>query len=231
MKKIRKWYPLCALLVLYLVSNTIAKPLEQSLLVASKQELKGLVIVVDAGHGGKDNGASVGDVIEDEINLAVALELKELLELAGAQVILTRKEDNDLAAKEAINRKKEDLQKRVELIEKEDVALFVSIHMNKYGNTQVSGAQVFYRVNDDVSKLLANLLQEEFKELKSSKKVKIGNYYILNNSTKPGVLIECGFMSHPEELELLQQKEYQIKISNAIYRGIASFIKKHYILI
>lgn len=216
------------LVLLYLVCNTIAKPLEESVLVATEQRLSGLVIVVDAGHGGRDNGADVQGIVEDEINLEVAFALKEVLELSGAEVILTRDADYDLASSDAINRKKEDLNKRIEMIEAEDVALFISIHMNKYGNSAVSGAQVFYRANDKSSKLLASLLQDQFKDLKSSKLATVGNYYILNQSTTPGVLVECGFMSNSNELRLLQEETYQTKLAYAIYRGIVEFVDQHY---
>lgn len=213
------------------MSSSIAKPLEQTLMVATLQELKGLTIVVDAGHGGKDNGASAYGIVEDTLNLEVALELKKIVELAGGQVLMTREGDYDLASNEANNRKKEDLTKRVELIEENDVALFVSVHMNKYGNSQVRGAQVFYRVSDEISKLLADCIQKEFKQLDSSKLIKMGNYFILNESSIPGVLVECGFMSNEEELKLLQQHDYQVKVAHAIYRGIVKFVDEQYSLI
>ena len=230
-KMIRKWYPLMLLLLLYGAMNLISHPLEESILVATEQPLNGLVIVVDAGHGGKDNGASANFVVEDQLNLEVAMALKDVLELAGAEVVLTREADYDLASTYAKNRKKEDLKKRVEMIEEEDVVLFISIHMNTYENSSVSGAQVFYRVSDEASKALATLIQQEFKELMSSKLASVGNYYILNESTTPGVLVECGFMSNSSELVLLQESSYQTKIAYAIYRGIVEYVKQQYTIL
>lgn len=197
-------------------------------MVASEQRLSGLVIVIDPGHGGKDNGADVLGVVEDALNLEVAFALQDVLEMAGAEVVLTRDGDYDLASLHAVNRKKEDLNKRVEILEEDDVALFISIHMNKYENKVVSGAQVFYRVNDEVSKLLAMLIQEKFKDLKSTKLSSVGNYYILNKSTTPGVLVECGFMSNENELNLLQEKSYHTKLAYAIYKGIVEFVEQQY---
>jgi len=224
---VRKWYPCCILLVLYVIHISTG-PLYESMMVAVEQKLSGLVIVIDAGHGGRDNGASVESVWEDGINLAVAKELQEILEMAGAVVVMTRESDVDLASEDALNRKREDLARRVEIIEEDDVALFISVHMNKYGDSGVSGAQVFYRTNDDTSKALAQSIQERFKELGSNKLVKIGNFYLLNESTTPGVLVECGFLSHPKERELLQQKEYQVKLAYTIYQGIVDHVTQQY---
>ena len=231
MRKFQKWYPLFVLIFFYVISNTVAKPLEESILVASEQQLSGLVIGLDAGHGGKDNGADVLGVVEDELNLEVVFALRDVLEMAGAEVILTRDGDYDLASLHAINRKKEDLNKRVGMLDGDEVALFISIHMNKYENKVVSGAQVFYRVNDEGSKLLATLIQEEFKSLKSTKLSSVGNYYILNNSITPGVLVECGFMSNEKELQLLQDQTYHTKLAYAIYRGIAEFVNQQYVVL
>lgn len=227
MKGLKKWYPCCILLLLYFTYSS-SQPLYESMMVAVEQRLSHLVIVLDAGHGGKDNGASVDGVWEDELNLQVAMELRGILEMAGATVIMTRESDVDLASDHAVNRKREDLTKRVEIIEGEDVALFISVHMNKYSDSNVSGAQVFYRTNDDTSKALAQSIQEEFKELGSKKLVKVGNFYLLNESTTPGVLVECGFLSHPKERELLQQKEYQVKLAYTIYQGIVDHITQQY---
>ena len=95
--------------------------------------------------------------------------------------------------------------------------------MNKYSNNVVSGAQVFYRVNDEASKILAQLIQEEFKKLKSTKLASVGNYYILNKSTTPGVLVECGFLSNINEAKLLENEDYQMKLAWGIYLGIMDY--------
>ena len=96
--------------------------------------------------------------------------------------------------------------------------------MNKYSNNVVSGAQVFYRVNDEASKILAQLIQEEFKKLKSTKLASVGNYYILNKSTTPGVLVECGFLSNPTEELNLQNEDYMNKMCYSIYAGIINYL-------
>lgn len=227
MKGLKKWYPCCILLLLYFTYSS-SQPLYESMMVAVEQRLSHLVIVLDAGHGGKDNGASVDGVWEDELNLQVAMELRGILEMAGATVIMTRESDVDLASDHAVNRKREDLARRVEIVESDEIALFISLHMNKYSDPNVSGAQVFYRVNDDTSKALATGIQERFKEMDSKKLVKIGNFYLLNESTTPGVLVECGFLSNERERTLLQQKDYQVKLAYTIYQGIVDHIEDKY---
>ena len=225
MRKLIQYIPLCLILVAYFLLGSIASPIKDVIEVSSGDYFKHLTIVLDAGHGGRDNGASANGVLEDELNLIVTLKLKEKLEMMGSTVILTRDGDYDLASENASNRKREDMSRRAEIINDSNAVLFLSIHMNKYSSSIVNGAQVFYRVNDAASKLLAECLQDKMKEYLDSKKYEaVGNYYILNETNVAGVLIECGFISNSEEALRLQDDDYQDKVVSTIIKGIYEYI-------
>lgn len=189
-----------------------------------RKHIRPFLIVIDPGHGGKDQGASRDTIYEEDINFQVALYLKNLLEMQDVTVIMTRTMDVDLASNQSKNRKREDLQQRVIIMEDADV--FVSIHMNISLDTSVKGSQVFFGKGNEESEKLANTITTELKKLNQSKfEPKIGNYYILNETTTTGVLIECGFLSNEEEREKLTKSKYQEKIAYAICVGIMEYIK------
>ncbi len=188
--------------------------------------LSGVTIVVDPGHGGKDAGAMRGDVNEQEINLNISLKLRTMLEENGATVILTRDGAYDLASEGADNRKREDMKKRVEIINGDTPDLFISIHLNAYPNPSVKGAQAFYQKDNHASKYLASIIQGRLQKLTGTKMVeKSGDYYILNNSTKPGILVECGFISNADDLGNLKQDSYQEKIAIHLLDGVLEFFE------
>lgn len=229
MRNVLKYIPLFCVLILYVILSNIVTPLTEAIEVSSKNYFHNVVVVLDAGHGGRDNGASNGSVVEDELNLKVCEKMKERLEMMGAEVILTRDGDYDLASDNASNRKREDMKARVDIIDNSEAVMFISIHMNKYGAEYVSGAQVFYRVNDEASKGLAKSIQNALYESTATKKdIKIGNYYILNESKVNGVLVECGFLSNNDELEKLQSDTYQSELANSIVRGMYEYIDDNY---
>ena len=175
-------------------------------------------------HGGKDGGAQSGEIMEDEINLTIAFQTKELLEQAGAQVILTRDGDYDLADKGAANRKRQDIRKRMDMMNAEDVDVFISIHLNAYPNPKVQGAQTFYNEKDEASKEFANLIQNKLKVLTKSKMTsKPGDFYLLENAKTMGVLVECGFLSNPNDRALLVKEEYQKALANVLYKSIKEY--------
>lgn len=188
--------------------------------------LSGTVIVLDAGHGGKDEGAIVEGVTEKGINLAIVMKLQKLFEDAGAKVVLTRVDENDLSSSTASNHKREDMKNRINIINDEKNDLLLSIHLNSYSNTSVKGAQTFYMKGNAASELLAGCIQVQFLEIGSKMEPKAGDYYLLNNSRIPAVLIECGFLSNLEEREKLQQEEYQDKIANLIFAGTINYFKE-----
>ena len=181
-------------------------------------------IVIDPGHGGNDNGASYDGVLEDEINLSIALELQKILLENNAIALITRNGDYDLSNMYDRNHKANDLKNRVNMINENDVDLFISLHLNTYKNDNVSGAQVFYQKDNDNSFTFASILQDNINELYSKKrKVMKGDYYILEKSKKVGVLIEMGFLSSSKDRVKLLNKNHQISISNTIYNSIKEY--------
>lgn len=196
-------------------------------IIVNNTSLYGKVIVIDPGHGGKDNGAEVDSIFEDEINLSISKILYQKLFDNGCVVHITRTNDYDLAPENATNRKNKDLKRRTQFINEVDADIFISIHLNIYSSSNVSGLQVFYQEYKDDSEKLAKLIQKEFNNSlnKKDKKTKIGDYYILNNTYPIGVLIECGFLTNSEERKNLTSINYQEKIALNIFNGIKKYFK------
>ena len=193
----------------------------------SDQNLKGTVIVLDAGHGGNDPGARVSGQDEDEINLDLALKLADYLERAGAEVRLTRAEDVDLSDEGVSNIKRSDLQHRAEILNQDDVTLFISIHCNTSGDQRCQGSQVYYRINDAVSKKLADDIQMNLKQITGSKYIPAsGDFYLLNETSNLGVLVEVGFLTNAQDFEQLKKDNYREDLAFGIYKGISQFFEK-----
>ena len=199
--------------------------LTSTVVYSSKKEdvLKGKVIVLDAGHGGKDGGTSVNGIYEKDINLAIVLKLRDELNKQGVDVILTRDGDFDLSSPNTNRRKKSDFDNRIKLINSSEADLYLSIHVNYLDNGKYYGAQTFYTGDNEE---LANVIQTEFKKsLNSPMDVKkISNsVYMYKQLTVPGVLIETGFISNSSERTLLISDEYQDKIVDAIVRALINY--------
>lgn len=192
---------------------------------ASNLPLLGKVIYLDPGHGGKDPGALYGNIHEADINLELAFQIQKEFEKNGAIVYLTRYGDYDLAVKNAIQRKRSDLSRRANIINKSCADLYFSIHLNADSSSTWQGAQVFY---DDVleeNKLIAQHFQEYLKkELNTNREFKkLTDQYMYRRIKIPGVLIEAGFLSNPNERYLLKQENYQKKIASAIVNGTIAY--------
>lgn len=192
--------------------------------------LSGKVIALDAGHGGPDGGAvSKEGVIEKEVTLAISLYLRDLLQEAGAVVVMTREDDKDLAeadTKGYSKRKTEDLLKRVDLIQKKKADMLVSIHLNSIPSPKWSGAQTFFNGSNEQSKKLAGYIQEEIKRnLANTERLAKteDTVYLLKALKIPSALVEVGFLSNPEEARLLADDLYQRKVAESIYRGILRY--------
>ena len=199
-------------------------PLEQTVLsygVANK------IIVIDPGHGGLDEGAVRGKYKESEITLQISKKLAHYLSQAGAMVIMLRENESDLSGDEFTGtigqHKREDMKKRVSTANQAQADLYISIHANAAPNTVWTGAQTFYKPKCDASRGVAVAVQEELiKALGNTKrKAASGNYYVLNNSRMPAILIETGFISNPGEAALLVDSSYQSKLAYAVFTGIA----------
>lgn len=189
------------------------------------------VVIIDAGHGNFDGGAvAVDGTVEKNLNLSIALQLKEICRTNGLQVYMVREDDSSLEDNSSASirkRKNSDLLNRVKLMEKFENSIYVSVHMNKFSDSKVHGAQIFYSPNFEESKELADSLRSYVNlfDESNTKSIKKGtkDAYILYNAKCPSVIFECGFMSNPNELEKLKDFDYQRKISFSIYLGIIDY--------
>lgn len=196
-------------------------------------EKKGTV-VVDAGHGGEDGGATgVHGELEKDINLAIALELQRLLEQHQFEVVMVRDWDTDLSDQNlptVAQRKRSDLQRRLRLVEESGGCVLLSIHQNFFTESQYSGAQVFYSANDPRGEALAEAIRASITETlqpENTRQNKVGEgVYLLEQCQVPAVLVECGFLSNPEEAAALADPDYQKQMAQAIYNGLVRYLKE-----
>ncbi len=189
------------------------------------------VVVLDSGHGGSDPGkVGVNKILEKDINLSIAKKLKVYLESEGIKIIMIREEDKGLYEEGSSNKKAQDMKNRCKLIEESEADLTVSIHQNSYHEEYVKGAQVFYFSHSQDGKELAEYIQEALVKGvdPSNKRMAKGNdsYYLLKNTKKPTVIVECGFLSNWEEAQLLALDDYQDKLAWNIHLGIMKYINK-----
>ena len=200
-------------------------------LLSSVENDDAKTIIIDAGHGGFDGGAVASDgTVEKELNLAVALKLDAVLRGIGYKTVLVR--DCDTATNDPTDggkAKVSDIKNRVKLMDRYPNSIFVSIHMNKYSTTQPHGAQVFYS-NVEGSQDLAKLLQHSVAthvqaDNKRVIKPTTKDIYLLNHATVPSVIVECGFLSNPSDLNHLKSQDYQLKLAVALSYGIIDYLK------
>lgn len=189
-----------------------------------------ICVLIDPGHGAEDGGAvSVSGDAEKDINLAVSLLLRDHLEASGFKVEMTRSTDDLTGTGDTLKeRLHDDFSQRLKMYNSESCDLVVSIHQNKFTSPAEHGAQVFYSPNDERSENLAASIRRSVTGLLQPENeraiTKAGsNIYLLNNCTKPCVLVECGFLSNPEEAELLCDGEYQKQLAFAIYCGVLEY--------
>lgn len=177
--------------------------------VSSEKDL-GLLVALDAGHGGVQPGCVAGEVLEKDITFAVTMQLKEKLEEMGFSVLLTRKGDEDI-----------ELAERADIANQSDACCFVSIHCNWYEeDASVSGLDCYY-FGDEAAKALAESILERISNASiTTRDIKEENFQVLRETNMPATLIELGFMTNPEELESLTSAEYQEKLAIAIAEGI-----------
>lgn len=186
-------------------------------------------IVIDAGHGGRDGGA-IGvetGVTESELNLKYAQKLQALCSEFGIGVTMTRSDMNGLYDINATNKKKSEMEKRKSIINNSGADLMISIHMNSYKLPSSEGAHVFYASGSDRGFELAKSVQislcQSFDNAK--KYVSVGDYFVLNFSSMPAILVECGFLSNPEEERLLITDDYCEKFCYSLLAGILSYFQ------
>ena len=189
------------------------------------------VVIVDAGHGTPDEGAeSNNGTTEAKINLKIALKLQTLLEQSGCTVLLTRSDENAIydAGSDTIREKKvSDMHNRVKLGNESSADVFVSIHLNKIPQQQYDGWQTFYKKNNEDSKRLATAIQNNLNDAiqkeNNRQPAQLNTVYLMKCVEIPITIVECGFLSNPEEEQLLQTDEYQDKLAWGIYNGIADY--------
>jgi len=189
------------------------------------------VIVIDAGHGVPDEGAeSSTGTTEAQTNLKIALKVQNLLEQSGSTVILTRSDENaiyDIDSNTLREKKISDIHNRVKIGNESSADIFVSIHLNKIPQQQYYGWQTFYKQNDEKSIKLAKSIQTNLNESiqKENKRVsmKLDTVYIMKHVEIPITIVECGFLSNPEEEQQLLTDEYQDKLAWGIYNGIIDY--------
>lgn len=222
------WTMLCGVIVIGLFGIVQDKKQREgqpeSVITEESGALEGLCILVDAGHGGYDGGARAinGGLWEKEYNLRMALQIQSALEAQGAQVIMTRMEDKAFA-----DRKRPDLDARLRMAKDGDADLLLSVHMNQYHDAVESGPQVFYRKNNADSRLLAGCLQAALIGGLQPTRVRsamAGDYYMLSLPI-PSVLIECGFISNPQEAKWLMDADYQKRLAEAVCTGVCEYIR------
>ena len=188
--------------------------------------------MLDAGHGGEDGGAvGVNGVEEKALNLAIALHVQEELQHAGYPVVMVRDTDTavgDTTLATIAERKRSDIQYRAQLVNETENCILVSIHQNFFEQSQYSGAQMFYSPNNTRSAALAEAIRQSVVEqlqpenTRENKQAESG-IYLLNHVDVPAVIVECGFISNPEEAALLCDSAYQQKLAAAIADGVLSF--------
>lgn len=187
-------------------------------------------IVIDPGHGGIDPGkVGINGSYEKDINLAIGLFLKEALEKKKCEVILTRETDIGLYQESDSNKKMADLRKRVEIMNQDNVDLIVSIHQNSFSGESSRGAQVFYHTGSENGEAFAKILQAQLVsclDTANHRQAK-GNtdYYLLKNTERTSVIVECGFLSNSEEAQKLCDKTYQRQVAWAIAQGTMQYLE------
>lgn len=189
------------------------------------------VVVLDAGHGVPDEGAeSSNGTTEAQTNLKIALKVQNLLEQSGCTVILTRSDENAIydVDKTTLREKKiSDIKNRVKIGNESSANIFVSIHLNKIPQQQYYGWQTFFKQGNEQGQKLATSIQNNLNDAvqKENKRVplKIDNIYIIKHVEIPTTIVECGFLSNPEEEKLLLEDEYQNKLAWGIYTGIIEY--------
>ena len=215
-------------MILFLLMGAIIASWKLSELTAnvSKEEKKAkkdqVVIVVDPGHGGEDPGkVGINDVLEKDLNLQIAKKVKKLLEEAGIKIVMTRTNDKVPDAK------KEDLNQRVQLINDTKPKLALCIHQNSYPDAKINGAQVFYHTITPEAEDVATIVQEQLRTVDptNTRQIKENDtYFMLKNTQVPTIIVECGFLTNPDEAAKLTQEDYQDKLAQAICEGVVKWL-------
>lgn len=188
-------------------------------------------VVIDAGHGGIDPGkVGINGANEKDVNLQIALRVKQYLEASDIQVVMTRETDEGLYDPDASNKKVQDMKRRITLIDEVSPRAAISIHQNSYHEEYVHGGQVFYYDGSVSGKQLAEYIQKQLVEKtdrENKRRIKANrSYYLLKKTEIPIVIVECGFLSNNEEAKRLCDPEYQDRVAWAIHMGILQYLNE-----
>ena len=214
-----------AIITLILIGGTIIT----GTVLQGQAEAPRITIAVDAGHGGTDGGAVAKDgTPEKDLNLSIAILLREELEKRGAEVILTRTADDDTDGSAEGFFKKKDLERRAEIGGRDGIDLFLSIHCNASTSTADKGFQVWYGMQNQVGERLAESICGRVDEAKICTRIRAvkqvpEGLYLFRTLTIPNLLIECGFLTNRQDLELLKSTDFQKSLCNAICDGIFDY--------
>lgn len=229
-KKVEFILILLALMVLVMLSKKLEKYASGEIVKLGEKEKKSQVIVLDAGHGGSDPGKiGVHEEKEKEINLEIALKVEKMLKKKKIKVVMIRTDDQMPDDQSDAGQKVRDLRERVRKINKENPVLAVSIHQNSYPDGKIHGAQVFYYRHSPESEKAAKTMQEALRaaDTGNTRQAKADDtYYLLKRTEVPVIIVECGFLSNPEEAKKLTTPEYQDEVAKAIVNGIVTCMEK-----
>jgi len=225
-----------SVLLVSIISYEIANSytISQKVIKTNATPITNKTVILDAGHGLPDEGA-VGftGTTEQAINLEIVLKLQKLIEQSGSKVILTRSDENGIYSADSTsirNKKISDIKNREYIVDNSNADIFISIHLNKYQDSKYSGWQTFYQSKIDNSKLLATSIQNELNNNinNDNKRVPmaIKGVYLMEHISIPGVVVECGFISNPNEEELLKQETHQSKLAWGIYTGVQKYFQQ-----
>ncbi len=225
-----------AALLLITALKPDAPVMKTALETGAKGRGTGALIVLDAGHGGIDGGAvSVGGIPEKEINLAVAMKVRSVLLLNGFDVIMTRESDASIHDPETENgtiheKKVSDINNRIAIMRQHPDAILISIHQNTFSDPAVGGAQVFYVKNEE-SRRLAEILQAKLSvgldgNGPKSPKEAYDTIKLMNSIENTGVLVECGFLSNPDDEKKLMTDGYREQIARCILDALNEFLNE-----
>lgn len=214
------------------VTLAVCARLTEHALPTSSEPSDKPVIVLDAGHGGLDSGAvGKAGTLEKDVNLSVVLTLRDMFRMSGFEVVLTRDKDISIYDDGIVgirNQKLNDMDNRLKIIQSYPDSIFLCVHQNNYTDPQYFGGQMFYNNNHPDNRTLAQIMQNRFAILQegNDREIKLSGdeLFLLKTNKNPSLMIECGFLSNPEEEQKLSTWEYQQKVAFTIYSGVMEYL-------
>lgn len=215
-------------MTVFLLAAMVVLSRQAAIYTMTAKDEKEKIVVIDVGHGGNDPGkVGVNQILEKDVNLEIALKLQKVLEQSDLTVVMTRTSDCGLYDENATNKKAQDMHRRIQFMEDQHADLVVSIHQNSFHDSSVCGPQCFYYASSESGHQVASILQNTLNqglEIESPRQEKANDsYYILKKSAMPTVIVECGFLSNPEDAQKLTDEIYQEKLVFQIYLGIQKY--------